>query len=306
MRAEESGREIQFVLLDESEEPIDLTGLSIKYMMIKPDQNVIYADLVSGVLQQTEQMAAASGLGYYALRVMDDDQIIYTGQGQVIIDDHLIDDDTLESISEVDGLVFPDDFLTIDSPVAVINDQTSNTYETWSSSKISGEIAAITDEIIDDDTQGGTTTWSSNKIKDEILNDVADLIDDDGESTQTTWSSDKIADELSAISPTHVYSTTAQKVGEWTDGSDIYEVVMHFSSGKSILSGAWEYIYSNPIPSGAKIIDTKYISSGGAGTGWTSYNGETYQGDPTNNYVTVYGTCGNGINVSDIIWTYIV
>lgn len=305
-RSQEEGREVQFVIVDDDGEPVDMTGLTMKFYMVKPDNNLIVQTLVNATLTETEQMTTAHGMGFYTIRISDQDLIIYTGQGRVLIDDHTYSDDQLESISEVDGLVFPDDFLTTDSNVAVINDLTINTYETWSSSKISGELAAITDDIIDDDTQAGNTTWSSNKIKDEILNDVADIIDDDAETTQTTWSSDKISDELAAISPETVYSTTPQKVGKWIDNKDVYEVVMEFTPAHSLPAGNWDDIYSNPIPSGAQIIDTKYIASGGAGTGWTSYTGETYQSDATNSYVTIYGTCGNGISIKYIIWRYIV
>lgn len=112
MRSEEKGREIQFEVIDEAGEPEDLTGYSLKYMQLKPDGNVVYADLASGILTQTEQMATSKGKGYYCIRIMDDDTIIYSGQGPVVIDDHVIDDETLESISEVNGLIFPDDFLT--------------------------------------------------------------------------------------------------------------------------------------------------------------------------------------------------
>ena len=307
-RSQEAGRQIKFDMLQEDgETALDLTGLTLRFLMEKPDHNFIYADTVAGVLTQSEQMTTAKGTGYYTLEVTDsNDVFIYSGQGRVLIDDHVVSDEDIESVSEVNGLQFPDDFYTTDTPVAIINDLTANTYETWSSSKISSSIADACGEIIDDDTQGGTTTWSSNKIKDEILNDVADLIDDDGESTQTTWSSDKIADELAAISPETVYSTTPQKIGKWVDNKDVYEVVMEFTPAHSLIAGNWDDIYSNPIPAGAQIIDTKYIASGGAGTGWTSYTGETYQADATNSYVTIYGTCGNGISIKYIIWRYII
>lgn len=142
MRSEEKGREIQFEVIDEAGEPEDLTGYSLKYMQLKPDGNVVYADLASGILTQTEQMVTSKGKGYYCIRIMDDDTIIYSGQGPVVIDDHVIDDETLESISEVDGLVFPDDFYTRDDNVAVIDDNLTTTDKTWSSSKISSEIAS--------------------------------------------------------------------------------------------------------------------------------------------------------------------
>ncbi|MBQ1296571.1 MAG: hypothetical protein IIY21_21175 [Clostridiales bacterium] len=142
MRSEEKGREFQFDVINEAGEPEDLTGYDLKFMMLKPDDNVVYADLASGILTQSEQMTTSKGKGYYCIRIMDDDTIIYSGQGPVVIDDHVIDDETLDSISEVDGLVFPDDFYTKDDNVALIDDNVTSTEKTWSSSKIASEITS--------------------------------------------------------------------------------------------------------------------------------------------------------------------
>lgn len=205
-RTEETGREIEFTLLDPDGTAYDLTDYDMKFSMLKPDGNFIYQDLSAGILTQTEQMTTARGIGYYAIRVSDQDTLIYTGQGKVVIDDHVITDETLNSISEVDGLTFPDDFLTVDSPVAVIDDTVTTNNKTWSSSKI---INAIGDAV-------------------EDFHDF--VIDDEAITPQATWSSDKLYAMFNSIK--HDYSTAEQIVGKWIDGSAVYEktIVSEFTN----------------------------------------------------------------------------
>mgnify|MGYP003309233154 CR=1 FL=1 len=259
MRSEEKGREIQFEVINEAGEPEDLTDYSLKFMMLKPDDNVVYADLASGILTQTEQMTTSKGKGYYCIRILDEDTIIYSGQGPVVIDDHVIDDETLDSISEVDGLVFPDDFATTENiqevvedvisgmSFAVIADNHQNLTETWSSEKIADYVSDMADGLIadnqiaedhtwssdkinyeltgkamiDDETVSSQYTWSSSKIDDEI--DGHTEIDDNTTSLTSTWSSDKIADEIAGAGVSVNYSTTEHEVGTWIDGTTVYE-----------------------------------------------------------------------------------
>lgn len=229
MRSEEKGREIQFEVINEAGEPEDLTDYSLKFMMLKPDDNVVYADLTSGILTQTEQMTTSKGKGYYCIRILDDDTIIYSGQGPVVIDDHVIDDETLESISEVDGYTFPDDFATVDQiedvveslGFAKIADNRQNLTETWSSERIAEQAAVMADRLIADNQIAEDHTWSSDKINSE-LNDKAE-IDDETVSSQDTWSSAKIKDELDDIEVLDNYSETEKIVGTWIDGSTLYE-----------------------------------------------------------------------------------
>lgn len=143
MRSEEKGRQIQFDIIDAAGEAVDLTEYAVKFIMLKPDENIVMTDAVGGVVTQTEQMTTAKGAGYYCIRLIDDDTIVYSGQGKVLIDDHVVDDETIQSISEVDGLIFPDDFLTTDSPVAMIDDNATDTDKTWSSDKIASELSAL-------------------------------------------------------------------------------------------------------------------------------------------------------------------
>lgn len=191
MRTGETNRIIIFRLLDGKGEAITAEDYSMEFIMQKPDGNFVIQTLgtiTDGFyLHTVEQMAAAGGVGYYTLRITDDDDLIYTAHGSVIVDDNTLSDGDIESISEVNGLRFPDDFLTTDSPVALIDDTDTST----------------------------ETTWSSNKISGEISSSVAGLIDDNATDTDTTWSSDKISDELGNINPDIIYSNIAQQIGTW-------------------------------------------------------------------------------------------
>lgn len=195
-RNEETGRQIQFSLVDDSGEPITLPNTATyTFMMIKPDGNFYETLLPSGLLTVSDQLTASGGLGHYAIKITDTDTLIYSGQGGILIDDHLITDETIDSVSEVYGLHFPEDFLTIYSSVAVLDDTTTSTLSTWSSEKIAEEIEAGTGaDLIDDTVTSATKTWSSNKISAAVASKTS--INDHGITHTETWSSDKIATEL--------------------------------------------------------------------------------------------------------------
>ena len=86
-----------------------------------------------------------------------------------------------------------------------IDDTTTSTTSTYSSSKIEQRIATAAGATIDDSITGLTTTYSSNKIE----NIVADLIDDTTSDTDTTYSSDKIETLISTSVGSVIDDTTA-------------------------------------------------------------------------------------------------
>jgi hypothetical protein len=143
------GREIKFILYKDEllTDPIDLSDYTVVITVIKPDNNFVIENFVGDTVTITDQMEVVTGTGYYCVHVTKDNETIYTGQGEFIIDDVLISDEELESISEVNGLRFPDDFLTVDDHVAVIDDDVTSTDKTWSSSKISYEIDNTSVEV---------------------------------------------------------------------------------------------------------------------------------------------------------------
>ena len=179
MHTDEQGRRIHFELVDENGDVITLTDdYSARYSQKKPDGNFV-SELLSIsengkllILNQVTQMTAVPGISYYDINVYNGSDIIYSGQGRVVVDDHILDNDTIISVSEADGLVFPDDFYSKNDPVAEI----------------------------DDDVTSLTKAWSSSKISEAIGDGVSAIINDNDQDTDSTWSSDKIASELSALS----------------------------------------------------------------------------------------------------------
>lgn len=73
-----------------------------------PESIVKFSVVLSGAMSQV------AGVGYYDIRIYEEDSpdFIYTVQGLFQIDDDMITDSMIESVAEVNGLVFPDDFLT--------------------------------------------------------------------------------------------------------------------------------------------------------------------------------------------------
>lgn len=292
MRSEEKGREIYFEILDEEGDDIDVQEYAIKFMLLKPDGNVVYADIVNSILTQTEQMTTSKGKGYYAIRIMDTDTLIYSGQGALLVDDHIIDDETLNSISEVDGLVFPDDFLTTAEHFAQIADNRINTEETWSSEKISETILGVPEILISDGSTAEDKTWSGYYLAEELQYKAE--IDDNAQTTQSTWSSSKIASEISSASPEHVYSSTPQIVGKWITGENVLEVTHDFgSAGLSIIAGQWVSYNNRVVPAGAKIISCQGVTLSN-NFGWTCSNLMSYQPAADNSSISFYGPQPNG------------
>lgn len=173
-------------------------------IIVKPDNTFVIAAASIGsdgkiYVTIPEQAGAVSGVGNYILKVYDDENLcIYSACGGFYIDDHLLTDEMVESIAEVYGYRFPQDF-------AVINDDNTTVNSTWSSSKIAEEIAGVTPE-------------------------PSSFIDDNEVLYDKTWSSEKISYELGNIQPFHVYTSTEQPVGRWIDGTMVYEMTIEASN----------------------------------------------------------------------------
>lgn len=184
----ETGREIAFV------PDMDISGeYNADFIVIKPDDTFVIAaaTITDGKInvEIPEQAGAVAGAGHYILKIYDSGSVcIYSASGGFMVDDHLLNDSLIESVAEVYGYRFPQDFARID-------DEATESSTTWSSEKIAEEIAEATPNVIDD----------SNVLYDK------------------TWSSEKIAHELGNVPDFHVYTTTEQPVGRWIDGSMLYE-----------------------------------------------------------------------------------
>ena len=102
---------------------IDSENINAKFRIVKPDNTFVIQDaslyLPSDpsifVVTLPETATQVAGLGYYDLRIGDGetpDTFLYSAGGRFIIDDDMITDEMIESVASVNGLVFPDDFLT--------------------------------------------------------------------------------------------------------------------------------------------------------------------------------------------------
>lgn len=95
----------------------DLTGItSAEFRFIKPDNTFVVStgEIVENdiIITITQQMSILSGYAIFNLRLINSQSNIYTYVGRALIDDNINLDDYAASVAEVNGLVFPDDFLT--------------------------------------------------------------------------------------------------------------------------------------------------------------------------------------------------
>ena len=160
---EKNLRQIVFILTRKDEESgeniaVDIPAGAVGQLRIlKPSNNFVIADLTKATLESgsviftatlPEQAVTVGGLCYYDVRIEEtNSKFIFSATGHMIVDDNVISSGVLEDVSEVNGLVFPDDFITRNDHVAVIDDTDTSTESTWSSSKISGEIADAIESI---------------------------------------------------------------------------------------------------------------------------------------------------------------
>ena len=156
----DSCREILF-------EGSDLDGVmsyddyTYEFDLMKSDGTFVIQTLSAGILIPTEQMEVITGTHYYSVKIKDaDNELVYSGQGAFIVDDNVITEDAIESVAEVNGLIFPDDFLTVNDHVAFIDDDTVSEDSTWSSDKISEEIESHAGGDVSKTVSGNPVTFT--------------------------------------------------------------------------------------------------------------------------------------------------
>lgn len=108
------GRQILPIIYanQDADEALDLTNYTLRCIFIKPDNTFVIQDYIDGVIDIPDQVGAVTGSGYYQLRLTRSGEEVYSGQGRFVVDDYILTDEMIESIAEVNGYQFPDDFLT--------------------------------------------------------------------------------------------------------------------------------------------------------------------------------------------------
>lgn len=146
---------------------IDVSGLSCLLQIAKPDgtftendvEVVTEEDECYLILTIPKQATVVKGVAKYSVccygEVETETHLLYSAEGPLWIDDALITEEMIESVAEVNGYRFPQDFLTLDMIPnlvdtiihTIINDDEISDHSTWSASKINGLIEGIEDEI---------------------------------------------------------------------------------------------------------------------------------------------------------------
>lgn len=153
---EKNLRQIVFILTRKDEESgedvaVDIPAGAVGQLRIlKPSNNFVIVDLVKSTLESgsviftatlPDQAVTVGGLCYYDVRIEETtSKFIFSVTGHMVVDDSVISSGVLEDVSEVNGLVFPDDFLTKDDGAAVIDDSIISSSSVWSSLKTNHEL----------------------------------------------------------------------------------------------------------------------------------------------------------------------
>lgn len=131
IRAGETGRKIKFAVINsDTEDAVDLRDYTCKFQLYKPDGNFVIDTVVASsdgtvTIPFTAQMTAAVGYGRIDLRLTDAEGIIFTCHAVVMFDTPVNNTDLIDSVSMVDGYVFPDDFqlkLTAGANITITED----------------------------------------------------------------------------------------------------------------------------------------------------------------------------------------
>ena len=222
-------REIQFIICrNDPPEKVEVpAGVSGQFRMIKSSGNFVVRNMTKTVHEDgtviftvavSDQMVNVQGTGYYDIR-LSGGGFLYTASGRFIVDTPVISSAVLEDVSEVNGLVFPDDFLTDDDNIPRIDDNIISSSSVWSSYKTNQEISSI------DLSDYATKTYVDNAIE---------------------QAGGKV-----------VYSSTPQETGEY-NGKKVYTVVLDSFTVRSF-SGTEYNSRINNIPVASKIISLRIL-----------------------------------------------
>lgn len=196
-------REIQFIICrnDPPEKVAIPAGVSGQFRMVKSSGNFVVRDMVKTVHEDgtviftvavSDQMVNVQGTGYYDIR-LSGGGYLYTASGRFIVDTPVISSAVLEDVSEVNGLVFPDDFLTTEDHFATIDDTIISSSSVWSSYKTNDAIEEAIESIPSPIKEYGTTPkiiakWIDGRNVYEYVKQISISIPASGSTTDVSFS----------------------------------------------------------------------------------------------------------------------
>lgn len=205
----EVGRQYKFIT------DVDLTGLSANVQVIKPDGTFVIEEATVTVTEDEQyivveiplQATVVKGVCRYDINLYkDEDLLLYTAEGPLWVDDQLITEDMIESVAEVYGLRFPQDFLTVDMIPEIAAQVASQVLPEVLPAERGFYLRASQDT--------GEPEWAPIDMPypGYSASDAGKALTVNADGTNVEWK--KVQ---------HVYSTQEQVVGKWIDDSTVYE-----------------------------------------------------------------------------------
>lgn len=204
---------------------IDVSGLSCLLQIAKPDGTFtengveVHTDPDTGectlVITIPQQATVVKGVARYSIccygEVETETHLLYSAEGPLWVDDDLITEEMIESVAEVNGYTFPQDFVTIDMLSEIIPEALPAEYGFY--------LRAAQDT--------GDPEWAPIDMPYPGYgpSDAGKSLTVNADGTGVEWKKSQ-----------HVYSTAEQIVGKWIDGSAVYEKTVHIENTTAYFS----------------------------------------------------------------------
>ena len=245
----ETGRTIKIHAYNSSTgDDINLGQMSsVKLQMYKPDGNFINKTPTisngDAVVTFDEQMTASYGTGFFDLKLIDSAGVVYTCHATVIIDTPVSSDDVIESLSLVDGYIFPDDFqLKLEAGEAIyFTGEDNRTINARATSLEEGTGIDITNNVISIDSE----TLTEISGKQEALTAGAGISISADNVISTTGEGVQISEQTATTSAYgYVDIDLTPEEGVYISPSNIISVVPYmdaYDAGEPICNGIMQY-----------------------------------------------------------------
>lgn len=210
---------------------VNVSGLSCLLQIAKPDGTFtengveVHADSDTGectlVITIPQQATVVKGVAKYSIccygEVETETHLLYSAEGPLWVDDDLITDEMIQSVAEVNGYTFPQDFVTIDMLSVIIPEALPAEYGYY--------LRASQDN--------GDPEWAPVDMPYPGYgqSDAGKCLTVNSDGTGVEWKRTE-----------HVYSTSEQVVGKWIDGKDIYEKTFVLPSEITLTPNSWNNI----------------------------------------------------------------
>lgn len=214
---------------------VNVSGLSCLLQIAKPDGTFtengveVHTDPDTGectlVITIPQQATVVKGVARYSIccygEVETETHLLYSAEGPLWVDDDLITEEMIQSVAEVNGYTFPQDFVTIDMLSEIIPEALPAEYGFY--------LRAAQDT--------GAPEWAPIDMPYPGYgpSDAGKSLTVNADGTGVEWKNVQ-----------HDYSTQEQVVGKWINNENLYERIIQFSN-VSVDGGSSDFKYKGDL-----------------------------------------------------------